>query len=219
MTFTEEELLVWTVDKHKCFSCEESGLILHSECYMLGASVDGRVTCDCCGVGNLEIKCPFSHRDKNIQQYVNQRNSCLAQSTDTVDVDYILKQNHHYYTQVQHQMYVTGALYTDFVVYLPKESAVVRVKTDDCFANISIPQLKQFFYDFIVPEMFTKTIYNRRVCQDTLDSIINKVVQVKRKNMRLNHELFGILSSIITLANCTTIINTHFVKKEVNVNH
>ena len=47
------------------FSCEESGLILlHSECYMLGASVDGRVTCDCCGVGNLEVKSPFSHRDK-----------------------------------------------------------------------------------------------------------------------------------------------------------
>ena len=174
--------------QHKCFSCEESGLILHSECYMLGASVDGRVTCDCCGVGNLEIKCPFSHRDKNIQQYVNQRNSCLAQSTDTVDVDYILKQNHHYYTQVQHQMYVTGALYTDFVVYLPKESAVVRVKRDDCFANISIPQLKQFFYDFIVPEMFTKTIYNKRVCQDTLDSIINKVVQVADQE-KVQHEL------------------------------
>ena len=27
--------------QHKKFSCEESGLILHSECYMLGASVDG----------------------------------------------------------------------------------------------------------------------------------------------------------------------------------
>ena len=67
---------------------------------MLGASVDGRVTCDCCGVGNLEIKSPFSHRDKNIQQYVNQRNSCLAQSTDTVDVEYILKQNHPYYTLI-----------------------------------------------------------------------------------------------------------------------
>ena len=75
-----------------------SGLILHSECYMLGASVDGRVTCDCYGVGNLGIKSQFSHRDKNIQQYVNQRNSCLSQSTDTVDLEYILKQNHPYYT-------------------------------------------------------------------------------------------------------------------------
>ena len=45
---------------HKFFCCEESGLILHSDCYMLGASVDSRVTCDCCGVGNLEVKSPFS---------------------------------------------------------------------------------------------------------------------------------------------------------------
>ena len=65
---------------------------------MLGASVDGRVTCDCCGVGNFEIKSTFSHRDKNIE-----RNSCLAQSTDTVEVEYILKHTHPYYTQVHHQ--------------------------------------------------------------------------------------------------------------------
>ena len=102
---------------------------------MLGASVDGRVTCDCCRVGNLEIKSLFSHRDKNIQQHVNQRNSCLAQSTHRVE--YILKQNHPYYTQVLQQMYVTGALYTNFVVYLPKESAIVRAKRDDCFANFN----------------------------------------------------------------------------------
>ena len=100
------------------------------------------------------------------------------------DVEYILKQNHLYYTQVQQQMYVTGTLYTDFVVYLPKESALVRVKRDDCFANISIPQLKQFFYDFIVPDMFTKTIYNK----DTHDSIINKVVQVADQE-KVQHEL------------------------------
>ena len=105
-----------------------------------------------------------------------------------IDVEYILKQNHLYYTQVQQQMYVSGALYTDFVVYLPKESAIVRVKRDDCFANISIPQLKQFFYDYIVPEMFTKTIYNKRVCQDTLGSIINKVVQVADQE-NAQHEL------------------------------
>ena len=85
-------------------------------------------------------------------------------------------------------MYVTGALHTDFVVYLPKESAIVRVKRDDCFANISIPLLKQFFYDLIVPEMLTKTIYNKRVCQDTLDSIINKVAQVADQE-NVQHEL------------------------------
>ena len=49
---------------------------------MLGASVDGRVTCDCCVL--------------EIWQYINQRNSCLAQYTDTVDVEYISKHTHPY---------------------------------------------------------------------------------------------------------------------------
>ena len=163
--------------KHTKFSCEETGLILHPENVMLGASVDGRVKCDCCGVGNLEIKCPFSHRDKNIEQYVNQRESCLIKSTDAANVEYHLKCPHPYYTQIQHQMYVTGALYTDFVVFLPKQSATVRVMKDNFFAVLSVPKLKQFFYDFIVPEMLTKTIYDKHVCKETIDSIVNKVVQ------------------------------------------
>ena len=129
--------------QHKCFSCEESGLILHSECYMLGASVDGRVTCDCCGVGNLEIKCPFTHRDKNIQQYVNQRNSCLAQSTDTVDVDYILKQNHHYYTQVQHQEKVQHELNQLTILSLPPPVTTSTVSGLKRKSSVAGPQLKK----------------------------------------------------------------------------
>ena len=61
---SESYMLGASVDGRVTRSCEEAGLILHSECYMLYASGDGKVTCDCCGVGNLEIKSPFFHRDK-----------------------------------------------------------------------------------------------------------------------------------------------------------
>ena len=37
---------------------------MHSENFLLDAGVDGGVTCSCCGIFNLEIMCPFSHRDK-----------------------------------------------------------------------------------------------------------------------------------------------------------
>ena len=158
---------------HKTFSCNESGLILHSENFMLGASVDGVVTCACCGIGNLEIRCPFSHRDKNIQQYIQQHDSCLEISQTKIT----LKSSHPYYTQVQHQMYITGASYTDFVIYLPKESSIVREKKDDYFANVSVPLLKKFFYNSIVPEMFHKSIYQKYVCKDVLDDLLYKVVQ------------------------------------------
>ena len=130
-------------------------------------------------------------------------------------MEYILKENHPYYTQVQQQMYVTGALYTDFVVYLPKESAIVRLKRDDCFGNISIPPLKQFFYDFIVPGMFTKTIYNKRVCQDTLGSIINKVVVQVADQEKVQHELNQL--TILSLPPPVTTSTVSGVKRKSSV--
>ena len=96
-------------------------LVLHSENFMLGASVDGVVTCACCGIGNLEIKCPFSHRDKNIQQSIQQNDSCLENSQTVEEEQKVtLKSSHPYYTQVKHSIYITGASYTYFVISLPK---------------------------------------------------------------------------------------------------
>ena len=72
-----------------------------------------------------------------------------------------LKLSHPYYTQVQHQLYITGASYTDFVIYFPKEYSIVRVKKDDYFASVSVPLLRKFFYSSIVPEMFQTSIYKK----------------------------------------------------------
>ena len=66
---------------HKRFKCEETRLKLHPERVMLGASVEGIVSCACCGIGCLEIKCPFSHREKSVEEYVQESDSCLEQST------------------------------------------------------------------------------------------------------------------------------------------
>ena len=85
---------------------------------------------------------------------------------------------------------------------------------DDCFGNISIPRLTQFFYDFIVPEMFTKKIYNKRVCQDTLDSIINKVVQVADQE-KVQHELNQL--TILSLPPPVTTSTVSGVKRKSSV--
>ena len=86
-----------------------------------------------------------------------------------------LKPNHPYYTQVQHQMYITWASYTDFIIYLPKEYSIVRVNKSDYFTNVLVPLFKKFFYNSIVPGMFQKSIYH--VCKNVLDDLLNKVVQ------------------------------------------
>uniref|UniRef100_T1IP68 YqaJ viral recombinase domain-containing protein n=1 Tax=Strigamia maritima TaxID=126957 RepID=T1IP68_STRMM len=51
---------------HNNFQTSESGLFLSSEFPYLGASPDSLVSCDCCGKGICEIKCPYSHKDEAI---------------------------------------------------------------------------------------------------------------------------------------------------------
>ena len=121
---------------HKHFQCKESGLMLHLKKPMFGASVDGYVSCLCCGSGCLEIKCPFTHREKSIREYVEQPNYFIIKGPDDT---LILKPNHAYYSQVQHQMFVTGFSYTDFVVFLRKDSCIIRIKKDDDYELKSVP--------------------------------------------------------------------------------
>ena len=45
---------------HKNFSLSENGLIINTAYPYFGASPDGLIQCDCCGLGTLEIKCPFT---------------------------------------------------------------------------------------------------------------------------------------------------------------
>jgi hypothetical protein len=49
---------------------EMKGFAINSQHPFLGATPDGIISCDCCGKGALEIKCPFKHRDKTVQQAV-----------------------------------------------------------------------------------------------------------------------------------------------------
>ena len=51
---------------HDGFQVSESGLVLNSQWPHLGASPDGIISCDCCGIGVLEIKCPYCHRTDTV---------------------------------------------------------------------------------------------------------------------------------------------------------
>ena len=45
---------------HLGFNISCSGFVIHTSYPHMGASPDGIVTCECCGCGVLEVKCPFS---------------------------------------------------------------------------------------------------------------------------------------------------------------
>ncbi len=43
----------------------------------MGATPDGKVSCDCCGRGVIEIKCPFCHKGDSIQLAMDDKKFCL----------------------------------------------------------------------------------------------------------------------------------------------
>ena len=47
-------------NKHTSFNVDVGGLLVNPIAPHLGASPDGFVSCSCCGIGVIEIKCPFS---------------------------------------------------------------------------------------------------------------------------------------------------------------
>ena len=81
------------------------------------------------------------------------------------------------YVQVQHQMFVSGLSYTDFVVFLLKESCIVRVKKDDDYEKKSVPLLEHFHKSHVIQEMLNPQIIHSFVAKEVLVDIMNNVVK------------------------------------------
>ena len=59
-----KEYMAAMKEGHIDFEINKSGLIIDPIYPFIGASPDGLVCCTCCGCGVLEVKCPFSCKDK-----------------------------------------------------------------------------------------------------------------------------------------------------------
>lgn len=46
-------------ESHENFKVHDTGFLINPSVQFLGASTDGLVPCDCCGVSLIEVKCPF----------------------------------------------------------------------------------------------------------------------------------------------------------------
>ena len=54
--------------KHLQFDIKDSGLVLDPLYPFLGSTPDGLINCGCCGNGVVEIKFPYSCRQKDIME-------------------------------------------------------------------------------------------------------------------------------------------------------
>ena len=154
--------------KHLNFTMSSSGLVVHPEHPHLGASPDGVVSCDCCGLGVLEIKCPFSCKNKSFTEASrNDPQFCLTKCEDS---SFELKKAHAYYYQVQTQMKLTGARYCDFVVWSPNEFVVLQIDLADDFIAQAFEKATAFFKSGILPELVGKWYTKAPIYRQTEDA-------------------------------------------------
>lgn len=122
-----------------------SGLVVHKGYPQISASPDGLVDCKC-GLGLVEIKCPYTSRGKEPGAHLD----CLHQSNGKLK----LKKTHSYYTQCQQQLGVTGRAYCDFFVYCGKGMVFLeRVFPDQGFMAESLRLVTDFFVRFVAPAL------------------------------------------------------------------
>ena len=136
-------------------------MFVHQDYSWLHGTPDFLSTCDCCGEGCGEVKCPFCLEGADFESYAMKPSSCL----ETVDGKMCLKRNHQYFYQVQQQLFTTKKGFCDFVVSGFTETATAfiheRIMPDECHLNHVLPKLSQFWQYCILPEILGRW-YTRR---------------------------------------------------------
>ena len=117
---------------------EESGLFV-SNSGVLGASPDGLIGDDAL----IEVKCPYSDKEKTITDACKGSNFCLKLSDDGT---FSLKENHAYYSQVQGQLYLSGRSKCFFMVWTLVDSVIIELKRDEDW-KVNLTRLEDFFFD------------------------------------------------------------------------
>ena len=174
--------------KHTSFSCKETGFHVSTETPCIGASPDGLISCKCCGLGVLEIKCPWSATQLSISHFAQSPATHLLTANEPQVVfdfstaieipahdtmESILQQgvtlnvNHNYYAQVQCQMYCTGRSFCDFVTYTQTSQdnvSVLRVLRNDQYPMALISRACMFWRQQIVAEAIMHMRKQCRMC-------------------------------------------------------
>ena len=136
---------------HVKFAITESGLVLDPLYPFLGASLDGLVSCDCCGKGVLVIKCPYSCKQKDLVKAVEEDSRFFLYESEEGAIK--LKESHQYYYQVQMQMKFCNAEYCDFVVWNKESWINERIYANSDFINDCITKTVDFIKLGILPEL------------------------------------------------------------------
>ncbi|KAL1436274.1 hypothetical protein MTO96_049789 [Rhipicephalus appendiculatus] len=125
------------------------GLLVNPAFPWLGASPHRLVYDPAEGVyGVLEIKCPYSLREKKGDELAN-----ASFCSDLTESGPRLKREHYYYAQVVGQMGVSGLSWGDFVVYGKDFILIERIQLDKAEWDGIRDQLNYFHFNTLLPFM------------------------------------------------------------------
>ena len=163
---------------HEHFSANECVFFLfHWTVPYIGASPDALVSCNCCGNGCLEIKCPFESREKFVFEILGCNDSYLE---GDVKNRIKLKTTHLYcYHQIQCQLNVTDRKYCNFYVWTKKGYHYERVFPDTEFWIKNKNTCESFFRICLLPAL-TGKFYS--ITKTVLASMDNAVVNNNDKS-------------------------------------
>ena len=139
-------------EKHINFQVKKCGTFINKQYPRLRATPDFLISCDCCGEGCGEVKCPYCLKDTDFGEYIDNQNSCLQLENGAAS----LKREHAYYYQAQQQIFSTKYDYCDFVVcrfYDQINFFCERIIPDVSHCDSVVPKLYHFCRYCVLPEM------------------------------------------------------------------
>ena len=142
---------------HQNFKVRKCGLIINQNYPYLAATPDAVVSCDCCGIGVSEVKCPFKYKDLHPCE-IDSSEFFLHKHSQNNTCNGSLKTNHKHYCQVQGQINLAQTSYCDFVVWTKKGLHVERIKNNALFFNDMLDKLKKYFFNIVLPELLTNRL-------------------------------------------------------------
>ena len=143
----------------------------------LGATPDGLIECECCGLGIIEIKCPYKYREYKLSD-IKDSSFCLQPNDGKLK----LSHNHAYYLQIQAQLTLCQRSYCDFIVWTECDVFVERVNLDAKAFEVVKPSLDNFFKVAILPKLLCGTeSCETPLASNTLDKIILSLQRARRR--------------------------------------
>ena len=125
---------------HSGLKVTKCGLFVSVDNPWLAASPDGLVNDPDYGQGLLEIKNPYSAREKTLAEASTHAAFCLKAN----DNKYKLKTKHDFYYQIQCQLYCVNLDWCDFVLRTNKDIHVERIYKDSKWWSEQLKHYKNF---------------------------------------------------------------------------